>query len=82
MAMTQNERNYFVRCNCGTILNIIKVREDYYHNLTIVDVEDHLCRDKDEVRDKKLKDAEYRRDEAIKELNHYKEFMKMMRGVA
>ena len=81
MSLIQNERNYFVRCNCGTKLNIMEVQEDYYSNSTIINIEDHLCRDKNEVREKKLKDAEYQRDEAVKELNQYKEFMKMMKGV-
>jgi len=82
MAVAKYGQTHLVRCLCGTRLNIERVESDYYHNLTILYVDDHICVDRDGFRATQLADAEARAAAAELELKHYKDFMKMMKGVA
>lgn len=82
MAIPKYGQTHLVRCQCGTRLNIERVESDHYQNLTILYVDDHICVDRDGFRATQLADAEARAAAAELELKHYKDFMKMMKGVA
>lgn len=83
MAMTNFVRKeHVVICECGTRLPIEFIEQNDYGNLTVVRVYKHTCQDRNEFRRKQLAKAQAQRDAAVLELKHYKDFMKMMKGVA
>lgn len=83
MAITNfGRQNHVVLCQCGTRIPIELIDQNDFQQLTVVRVHEHMCQDKNEIRRKQLAKAQAQRDAAVLELKHYKDFMKMMKGVA